>query len=235
MKNVKLVLTLMIALIFSAAMYAQDTVSEKKQKTFKIQLTQDEDGETITIDTLIVIDEDFDAEEFEAYMSKFKDKMKNMEFHLKGLTLHEDQLKDMEENLHEMEIHLEGMDFDSKNFYSGHPGSSGFNWTSDCCDKDIRKWNTKKGESLSDVLGDIPMSAVKSYKVKETKYGKKIVIEVNDEYPDHISDGVFIISKSHAPRRHVRSPNVKHEYIIQTSSDGDDEVEVEVILEEIEE
>jgi len=37
-----------------------------------------------------------------------------------------------------------------------------------------------RGESLNDVLGDIPMSRVKSYKVIDKKGGKRIIIDIQD-------------------------------------------------------
>ncbi len=243
MKTVKLVLTLMMALMFSAAIFAQDTVSKKKQKEIKLTIKSDGDDEFISIDTTIVFDENFDEEKFEAYMSNFKDKMKDMEFKLQGFYLHEDQLKDMEENLKEMEIHLEGVEFDSDNlehlidvnehkktprhmeFYSDHPRSFRYNWTHDCRDKDIMKCTGKKGESLSDVLGDIPMSSVKSYKIRDTKYGKKIVIEVNDDCPMHHSEDVMIISRPRVPRIHVERPKIHRKIIIETDSDEDEDEE----------
>lgn len=40
----------------------------------------------------------------------------------------------------------------------------------------------QKGETLSDVLGDIPMSKVKSYKITDRKGGKRIVIDVEDDF-----------------------------------------------------
>ncbi|MCK9219992.1 MAG: hypothetical protein M0P47_08085 [Bacteroidales bacterium] len=37
-----------------------------------------------------------------------------------------------------------------------------------------------RGQTLSDVIGEIPMSRVKSYSIKDIKGGKRIVIELND-------------------------------------------------------
>lgn len=54
-----------------------------------------------------------------------------------------------------------------------------------------------KGEngSLNDLLGDIPMDRVKSYSIKDTKDGKKIVIELSKEpFPEHHRDVIIIRS-----------------------------------------
>ena len=241
MKNVKLVLTLMMALVFAAAVFAQDTVPDKKRKVIKLRVESDGDNEIISVDTTIVIDENFNEQAFQTYMSNFKDKMKNMELHLQGLELEEDQLKEMEQALQEMEIHLEGVNFGNEDlenlihvyehpkapyhmgFYSDHPRSQGYNWFSDCHGKDFMKCKSKKGESLSDVLGDIPMSAVKSYKIRDTKYGKKIVIEVNDDFPILHSEDLIVISRPSPPRMHVKKPKFHREIIIERDSDEHEE------------
>jgi len=78
-----------------------------------------------------------------------------------------------------------------------------------------------KGESLSDVLGNIPMSRVKSYKIIEKKGGKRIIIDVQDG-PDFSGNNVIYIngrnSHSRPPRGNGRQKEMK--VIIQS---GDDE------------
>ncbi|MFH1160482.1 MAG: hypothetical protein V1733_05995 [bacterium] len=81
----------------------------------------------------------------------------------------------------------------------GHPWGGGFNWTADCHGEPFGPMKMKRGETLSDVLGDIPMSAVKSYKIKETRDGKKITIEVSDDYPVFQAKDVMFIQYPHPP------------------------------------
>ena len=47
------------------------------------------------------------------------------------------------------------------------------------CEDRMKEFGEKE-ESLSDLLGDIPMDRVKSYKIKDTKNGKRIIIDVED-------------------------------------------------------
>jgi len=199
MKNVKFILTLIMALVFSAAIFAQDTVSDQKRKVITIKVESDGDDEIITID--------------------------------------EDHFKDMEKQLKEMEIHLEGIEFDADEFeklinvyehrkiphhiecFSDHPGLFHYNWISDRHDKDFMRFKSKKGESLSDVLGDIPMSAVKRYKIRDTKYGKKIVIEVNNDFKMHHSENIIVITPPRPPRVHVKMPRHPRKIVIERDSD----------------
>jgi hypothetical protein len=52
-----------------------------------------------------------------------------------------------------------------------------------------------KDESLNDILGNIPLDRVKSYSIKDTKDGKRIVIELNNEpFIEHHRDVIIIRS-----------------------------------------
>jgi hypothetical protein len=78
-----------------------------------------------------------------------------------------------------------------------------------------------KGESLSDVLGNIPMSRVKSYKIIDKKGGKRIIIDVQDG-PDFSGNNVIYINgrNSHARPPRGKGHQKEMQVIIQS---GDDE------------
>ena len=57
----------------------------------------------------------------------------------------------------------------------------------------------KRGESLSDVLGNIPMSRVKSYKIIDKKGGKRIIIDLDDGISDP-GGMIYIQGQSHSTR-----------------------------------
>jgi len=230
------VMLIFLALIFSAGAYAQDTITKKEPKVIRIKVNTDGDGESVTIDTSFTIDDEFDEEAFEAYMSDFDDKMKEMEVHLEKLDFDEAEWDRLEDQFKEMEIHLEGVGKECDHykkamkaykhciprhmeFYSQRPHHY---YCAPDHHRDIVRWHEKpKGESLSDVLGDIPMSAVKSYKIRDTKYGKKIVIEVNDDYPGEFSEEVILIRTPEVPEIRVTKPRIKREIIIETEDDED--------------
>jgi len=59
-----------------------------------------------------------------------------------------------------------------------------------------------KSESLNDLLGDIPMDRVKSYSIKDTKDGKRIIIELNKEpFIEHHRDVIILRTPRHEGRR----------------------------------
>lgn len=183
-----------LTFIFAGSSIAQDTVTKKPQKIVKIKVDMDEDGETVAIDTTFIIDEDFDAEKFQEAMKEYEIQMKDMGRYLKEMEV-ELHGEEMEKALQEAKFvwkeansemprvrrigrgagaphHLERFAGDRNCFYYGPPDNS--------CEP-FRIRAPKRGESLSDLLGDIPMSAVKSYKIKETKEGKRIIIDVSDD------------------------------------------------------
>ena len=148
-----------MTVLFSETLFAQDTVIEKPHKVMKIKVDVDEDGNSFFVDTSFVIDENFSMKEFEEAMAQYKV-----------------QMKDVGKYLKELEIELDGEELE----YLYEPRNVHFFGRPDGCSETVRVNARKRGESLSDVLGNIPMSAVTSYKIKETKNGKRITIEVSD-------------------------------------------------------
>jgi hypothetical protein len=68
-----------------------------------------------------------------------------------------------------------------------------------------------EGQSLNDLLGDIPMDRVKHYSIKDTKNGKKIVIELENGPIVEKHNQVIIIREPGRPNRNARKgqKNVK--------------------------
>jgi hypothetical protein len=83
----------------------------------------------------------------------------------------------------------------------------------------------EQGSTLSDIIGDIPMERVTSYSIKETKHGKKIVIELSNDPMIERRDKVIIIREPHQRNSfgHPHNPSMKKKVIIR--SGGDDEKE----------
>ncbi|MFH1297594.1 MAG: hypothetical protein ABIJ04_10015 [Bacteroidota bacterium] len=155
----------------SGSLLAQDTVTSKSRKVIKVKVDTDENGESFTIDTSFIIDEHFS-------MEQFHDAMKDYEV----------QMKEMGNCLQEAYRDMPGKRKFQRSFrhprlleYLREPGHIQFSRMPHECCKTVHVNPGKKGESLSDVLGDIPMSAVKSYKIRETKNGKRITIEISDD------------------------------------------------------
>lgn len=82
-----------------------------------------------------------------------------------------------------------------------------------------------KGESLSDVLGNIPMSRVKSYKIIDKKGGKRIIIDVQDEQ-GFGQNNVIYINGNHSHSRPPRGNGHQKEMkVIINSGDAEGAVE----------
>jgi|GEM_PF-681910 hypothetical protein len=78
-----------------------------------------------------------------------------------------------------------------------------------------------KGESLSDVLGNIPMSRVKSYKIIDKKGGKRIIIDVQDAQDFGRNNVIYIKSRHpHSPPPRGNGHNEEMKVIIHS---GDNE------------
>ncbi len=78
-----------------------------------------------------------------------------------------------------------------------------------------------KGESLSDVLGNIPMSRVKSYKIIDKKGGKRIIIDVQDAQDFGRNNVIYINGRHpHSPHQRGNGHNKEMKVIIHS---GDDE------------
>ncbi|TSA27371.1 MAG: hypothetical protein D4R67_06170 [Bacteroidetes bacterium] len=173
---------------------SQDTLKEKPGKMISVKIDMDENGESFAIDTTFVIDENFDMEAFEEAMEQYQGQMKDFE----------KLMQEMQINLSEKEMQQvqEKVGRSLRDAYRVMPRERG-QWRWACqpehlehfclpehmqfipeppeCRGMVRFRSGNKGETLSDVLGDIPMRAVKSYKVKEIKNGKRITIEVSDD------------------------------------------------------
>jgi hypothetical protein len=81
------------------------------------------------------------------------------------------------------------------------------------------------GQSLNDLLGDIPMSRVKNYSIKDTKNGKRIVIDLDDSPVVERQDRVIVIRDGGRTSHGGNYPQKKMRVIVNTGDDdkkGDD-------------
>jgi hypothetical protein len=104
------------------------------------------------------------------------------------------------DNLRELE-NLEGLE--------GMEDCVGFNWESPVCSPEckVMRIGREGGQSLNDLLGDIPMSRVKSYSIKDTRHGKRIVIDLENGPIVENRNKVIVIRNgsgySHQPKMKV--------------------------------
>jgi len=169
---------LCVVIFLASHVSAQDSVTKKQQKVITLKVNADKGGKTVTIDTSFTLDENFSEEILEKI--------------LKG---NEEQL---EEELEKMIRICHGpMVKRHADCCRGQMGCRRSGWYAECQEGPVKSMKLTCGETLSDVLGDIPMGAVKSYKIKETHEGKKITIEVSDDYPFYQGRDVFFFRAPH--------------------------------------
>jgi hypothetical protein len=76
------------------------------------------------------------------------------------------------------------------------------------------------GQSLNDLLGDIPMDRVKNYSVKDTKNGKRIVIDLNDGPLVERQDRVIVIREPGRGQRGMNHLQRKVKVYMNPDDDG---------------
>jgi hypothetical protein len=198
-----LVITLIVSaiFIFPVKLNAQENQKQAKdQKTIKLKVVTSDNGKVTVMDTTINSDNPDALKEYEYKMQVMDDQMKVMD----------DQMKEMEIQL---SGGMEGMDIDTIIINTGDSirkriiihgargmGSEGgcdhlklegccpgmpfdFNWNGfDMDDDQVMVAPVFPGQFES-ILGSIPMGAVKGFKIKEKKGGKRIIIDIDDDYP----------------------------------------------------
>jgi hypothetical protein len=102
-------------------------------------------------------------------------------------------------------------------------GEFGFDSDGDLPGCRVMRFSGDHRQSLNDILGDIPMERVKSYSIKDTKNGKRIVIELNNAPIFEKENKIIVIRE---PRRHEgRGNNSEHRVKVIRHMDEDTKVE----------
>jgi len=188
----------------------QDAPKKEKQKTIVLKVVSEKDGKTTIIDTTFTTPEEFDPDALKEMAEHMKGEMKDLQKEMEDIQVmvmtdmpdsaSMDSLKKVMDKCivikkgpkshcrvyagdrpHRYEykynfdipLEVEGIPLpeDFEKFYGNH---GNWNFGGDFYH------SRSRGETISDVIGDIPMSKVKNYSIKNTKYGKKIVIEIED-------------------------------------------------------
>lgn len=213
------------------------------------RIVEDKNGKRHEFDTTINLDRKLKPGEEQELMQKFEmrfkdlgEQMKDLEVELNAIKLPDSGMMDSVQQLTERAMKLRGGpgNFHFRRNFS--PRAFNYNYNFDMPELPERpqplieefndentpgEWNEEtrrmfkgKGESLNDLLGDIPMDRVKSYSIKDTKDGKRIIIELNKEpIIEHQRDVIII----HSPRpegRHGQGPRhqMKKRIIIREGS-----------------
>jgi len=216
------------------------TDTKDKDGKYKIHIIKDKNGKKTVFDTVVSSNSGFEGKDLEDVMEnvnvRMKDvgkNMKDVEFYINSL---DDSLNSDSSGHHKYILKFDDRSCCPEAHFRDFPHSFNYNFEMpdvpelpegfehEFFDQGSRGpriiTTTNRGESLSDVLGDIPMSRVKSYKIIDKKGGKRIVIDLEDG--PGLSGGenvIYINGRQHMarpPRGHQKDMKV----IIRS---GDDE------------
>jgi hypothetical protein len=207
----------------------------KNKVRIEARIVTDKDGKMHEFDTTINLDRKMkpgeEQEMMKEFESRFKDlgeQMKDLEVEMNELRIPDSGMMDSVQQLTEKALKLSR---GHGNFHSRHNFSPrAFNYEynfempeiPDMPQPQIEEFNDEnapgewkeeshrimrgRSESLNDLLGDIPMERVKSYSIKDTKNGKRITIELNNEpLIEHHRD-VIILRAPRPDGRHRQGP-----------------------------
>jgi len=200
---------IMLAIFITKTNYAQNTeIKDKgKKKTVILKIMADNNGKTTIIDTTFTMPEGSDLKEIQEMTDKLGKEMKGIEDEMKEMQFN--ILVDMSDstqmdslgNVVEKVVVLNKGHRNHFKMHCGEPNAFDYEFEVPSHRDIIRKFNDfdrqglarnwgdhdervyrfdNNGGSLTDILGNIPMERVRNYSIKDTKYGKKIVIEIED-------------------------------------------------------
>jgi hypothetical protein len=191
-----------LAIFVTRPASAQEKAKADGKKTVKIKITKEDNGKTTVIDTVFYADSPLDAKEMQAVMQKAENEMKEAHKQMKQMRFEialssDDSASAGSEGKRIMKVYSFGGDEDSP---EGDGGEFNYSFNVPChpecmemqeCMEQMR-WEEAAGNhtriirgqpmepTLSDLLGVIPMSRVKSYTIKDRKDGKRITIDIDD-------------------------------------------------------
>jgi hypothetical protein len=206
-----ILITGLMTCFFSQEIAAQDSVTTKSKKAkIVLKINKNDNGKTTVIDTVINLSYPYDGKEFEKAMQKYEAEIDQLQDELENIEVYVDipdfpdslindsvvnHMRCVEKNIrcprfkgysmpHEFDYKFEAPSPQELEDLEGYwmPG------------RDMRTFRfDTRTQTLSDLLGDIPMGRVKSYKIKDKKNGKQIIIDLNDGPILEKNDRVIII------------------------------------------
>jgi hypothetical protein len=239
-----IILTVLAAMVsFKAA--GQDTDKSKKQATVKIKIVDDKNGKTRTIDTTFSLSGTPDEKEIQAYVKQLQGSMDEMNDRMKEFQVYVTVPDSLENELDSLQSQIQviakcpdmmqnickhfrnngevfdfSLDLPEPPFPPDFPGNVDIRSFDD---GHMRMFSDRNAEqTLGDLLGDIPMSQVKNYSIKETKNGKRIVIDLEDE-PLIIHKNKNVIIYRNEPAQ-PHGEKKMHKVIILDDQDKDKDV-----------
>ena len=210
------------------------TKGDKKIKMVT-RVVEDKNGKRLVFDTTINLDRRLNPgeekqmmREFEVRIKDLDDQMKDLEVEFNEMGLPDSGMMDSVQRLTERAFRFRGGPGNVHFRRNFSPRAFNFDYNFDfpetpeppqplieefndetapgMFDKQSPRMFKGRGESLNDLLGDIPMDRVKNYSIRDTKDGKRIIIELSKEpFIEHHRD-VIIIRSPRPEGRHGQGP-----------------------------
>jgi hypothetical protein len=215
MKKIKTALLLgsvaLLALLIARPGYSQETVKKEPYKRVIIKTVTGKNGTTTTVDTVITLADSahFDSalRDFEKVIILEKDgrhgrlKVRTMPG---GYSYDFDmpEMADFQEGLEELKALEDLKEFEWESLPTRRGPGVAFREERLPGPGRHRMQFERRGETLNDILGDIPMDRVVNYSVKDRKNGKRIIIDVENAPMFEKREKVIIIREPGKDRRY---------------------------------
>jgi hypothetical protein len=215
-----------LAIFVTRPVFSQDTAKKESPKKIAIKIVSDDNGKTTVIDTIMDIPDSIMIDSIKKEIDKV-------------LFLRQDG-KHLRLKMHKMP---QGFDYDFE-IPSPPPCPMDpdeleefeFEGRAPCFDMEDFTWERRvpgpdrrairsggHRQTLTDILGEIPMDRVVSYSIKDRKNGKRIIIDLNDAPMFEKQDRVIVIRE---PGRMQRSRNFPGRQVkVYVNSDDDAQME----------
>ncbi|MCK9423045.1 MAG: hypothetical protein M0Q38_10640 [Bacteroidales bacterium] len=242
-------LTVFLTIFILRPVFSQETAKNESKSTIKLKIVNEKNGKTTVFDTTFNSTVPIDQNEINAIVKDMDIDMKELAEDMKELRVNMDiEMPDslVPDSVHKlidkvitMGLGKKCREMKMKLGTCGHFDQFEFPCMPECPmppeeledlgwnewtpgpDPQVRRYFNRR-ESLSDMIGDIPLDKVKSYSIKDRKGGKRIIIDIDDFPMFEKQDKIFYMGKpnSGARYRHFQKTPKDVRVIIKTDKDN---------------
>ncbi len=206
--------------------YSQDSTGKNHHKTMILKIQDDKNGKKTILDTTINLDQVGDVKDLKEFMRKYDVDLRDLDESIGEMNINISNMElpdSVGDSLRNFTKNITIIGKNGKNFHyqrNTRPERFDYNFDFDLPEPPeaperpelgffnefpepgmaprIRSFNGR-GETLSDLLGDIPLSNVKHYSIKERKNGKRIIIDLSNDPVFEKQERVVIIREPRRP------------------------------------
>ena len=219
-------IALLLTIFITRPAFSQEQAKKEQHKKIIMKIVTDDNGKTTIIDTTMEMPDSAMSDSVRAEIEKVIEmnhhgKHSRMKIHKmpEGFSYDFEMpcLPDCPMNMETME------DFDLEGMVPGMDQED-FMWDRSAPGPDCRVMRSgNHGQTLSDILGDIPMDRVVGYTIKDRKNGKRITIDLNDGPMFERQDRVIVIREPARMHRNMNRGD-RQVKVIMNAEDDDTKV-----------